>query len=168
MLRFGKGGRANPKTLPSETRPPYSFQPVQRPLDGISGPSQVPVEAMHSTIKIYAHSVSANYMRPWQKMEGEACTGSGFAIATEAGARHVLTNSHVVRDHQLLQVQRHDRPGKWLARLLVEGVQCDLALLAVDDERFWEDLPLQSCTNYIPTLQNVVTAVGYPVSGRSP
>ena len=63
-------------------------------------------------------------------------------------------------------MQRHDRPGKWIARLLVEGVQCDLALLAVDDERFWDDLPLQACTDDVPSLQHVVTAVGYLRLGR--
>jgi len=46
-------------------------------------------------------------------------------------------------------------------------VQCDLALLAVDDERFWDDLPLQACTDDVPTLQHIVTAVGYPVGGEN-
>ena len=98
---------------------------------------------MRSTIKVHTNSVAPSYMRPWTKMEGTSCTGSGFAIESPAGAgrlgRYLITNSHVVRDEQLLQVQRHDRPGKWVARLLVEGIQCDLALLTVDDEHFWEE-----------------------------
>ena len=118
---------------------------------------------MRSTIKVFTSSLSADYLRPWTKCDGETCSGSGFAIE----GQHILTNSHVVRDHQLLQVQRHDRPGKWIARLVVEGVQCDLALLAVDDERFWDDLPLQACTDDVPGLQHIVTAIGYPLGGEN-
>jgi S1-C subfamily serine protease len=122
---------------------------------------------MHSTVKVYCFSVSPNYMRPWTKLEGESFTGSGCAIEGPGGHGYILTNSHVVRDHQLLQVQRHDRPGKWICRLLLEGIQCDLALLAVDDKRFWEGLPLQRVSDAIPALQHVVTAVGYPVGGEN-
>jgi len=123
----------------------------------------VPPEAMASTIKIHNHSVAPNYLRPWTKHEGETSSGSGFAIE----GRKLLTNSHVIAHHQLLQVQRHDRPGKWVARLLSEGIQCDLALLAVDDSSFWEGLPLQAIADAIPTLQSTVTAVGYPVGGEN-
>ena len=99
-----------------------------------------------STIKIYTFSVAHSYMRPWTRCDGVSCTGSGFAIE----GRRILTNSHVVRDGQLLQVQRHDRPGKYTARLLVEGVQCDLALLAVDSDDFWEGVPLCAISDEIP------------------
>jgi len=153
--RKTKPGNAELPRSPARAAPPQPW-----PIDT---PSKVPVEAMRSTVKIHTNSVSPDYLRPWQKMDGEACTGSGFAIE----GKFILTNSHVVRDQQLLQVQRHDRPGKWVARLLLEGVQCDLALLAVDDERFWDDLPLQACTDDVPTLQHIVTAVGYPVGGEN-
>ena len=158
---LGKPGRKveaarSPPTVQQPSPPPPA------PLDP-SGSAVVPPEAMKSTVKIYNFSVSSNLMRPWTKMEGESCTGSGCAIE----GRYILTNYHVVRDHQLLQVQRHDRPGKWIARALVEGVQCDLALLTVDDAKFWDELPLQQCIDAIPSLQQVVTAVGYPVGGEN-
>ena len=162
LSRMVKPGR---KVEASRTPPIMAQQPSPpppAPLDP-SGSAVVPPEAMKSTVKIYNFSVSSNYMRPWTKMEGESCTGSGYAIE----GRYILTNYHVVRDHQLLQVQQHDRPGKWIARALVEGVQCDLALLTVDDAKFWDELPLQQCVEVIPSLQQVVTAVGYPVGGEN-
>ena len=79
--------------------------------------------------------------------------------------RRILTNSHVVRDQHLLQIQREGRPGKWMGRLLAEGMQCDLALITVDSADFWDGLPLQELGEAVPRLQQVVTAVGYPVGG---
>ncbi len=40
-----------------------------------------------------------------------------------------------------VHVRRPGNPKKWRARLLCEGIICDLALLTVDEEDFWsEDL----------------------------
>ena len=138
--------------------------PAARPLADDAPGSRVPPEAMKSTVKIYTKSIGTDYMRPWTKLEGESSTGSGCAIV----GQYVLTNFHVTRDHQLLQVQRHDRPGKWVARMVCAGVQCDLALLAVDEPLFWDELPLQAVdSDAIPSLQQVVTAVGYPMGGEN-
>lgn len=159
LSHFGKKQKGK---VDSHRPPTPPFKPPVTAAASATG-SRVPVEAMSSVVKVYNASVSTDYMRPWTKMEGETCSGSGCAIE----GSYILTNSHVVRDHQLLQVQRHDRPGKWLARVLVEGVQCDLALLTVDDARFWEDLPLQACIESLPVLQQVVTAIGYPLGGEN-
>ena len=161
MPLFSRSRRTQPRGPEKNAPVAASRGPPPLQLDAGSGTSQVPAEAMRCCIKIFSNAVAADYLRPWQKCDGEACTGSGFAIE----GQHILTNSHVVRDQQLLQVQRPDRPGKWFARLLIEGIQCDLALLAVDDASFWDDLPLQPCTDDIPGLQSIVTAVGYPVGG---
>ena len=40
-----------------------------------------------------------------------------------------------------VHVRRPGNPKKWRARILCEGIICDLALLTVDEEEFWsEDL----------------------------
>ena len=150
------------KAAQVDQKPPPA-QPPRPPPPPPAGSTMVPEEAMASTVKIYNHFVFPNYLRPWTKHEGQSCSGSGFAIE----GRRILTNSHVVNHAQLLQVQRHDRPGKWTARLLSEAIQCDLALLAVDDDSFWDGLPLQLCSDSVPTLQSTVTAVGYPVGGEN-
>jgi S1-C subfamily serine protease len=44
------------------------------------------------------------------------------------------------------------------------GIECDIALLAVDDPGFWEGVePLQF--GPLPRLQDSVAVVGYPVGG---
>ena len=40
-----------------------------------------------------------------------------------------------------VHVRRPGNPKKWRARILCEGIICDLALLTVDEDEFWsEDL----------------------------
>ena len=41
--------------------------------------------------------------------------------------------------------------------------QCDLALVQVDEDSFWEDLPTVSFSDELPELDTNVTAVGYPM-----
>jgi S1-C subfamily serine protease len=78
--------------------------------------------------------------------------------------RRVLTNAHVVESAATILVRRHGFSKKFQARILVIGYQCDLALLAVDDEAFWLDSePLR--WGGLPELQEKVVCVGYPTGG---
>lgn len=62
------------------------------------------------------------------------------------------------------QVKKRGDDRKYLARVLSIGIECDIALLAVDDEGFWEGVePLQF--GPLPRLQDSVAVVGYPVGG---
>lgn len=108
-LRLGPFRRPRSPALSPSAALPRVRSPLLLSSSLLSLPCFRPPQA--STVKIYCFSVSANYMRPWTKLEGESFTGSGCAIEYD-GHGYLLTNSHVVRDHQLLQVQRHDRPGK--------------------------------------------------------
>ncbi|KNC81054.1 hypothetical protein SARC_06614 [Sphaeroforma arctica JP610] len=44
------------------------------------------------------------------------------------------------------------------------GHECDLAILTVDDDQFWEDLPHLELGD-LPELQDKITVVGYPAGG---
>jgi hypothetical protein len=62
------------------------------------------------------------------------------------------------------QVKKRGDDRKYLARVLSIGIECDIALLAVDDPGFWEGVePLQF--GPLPRLQDSVAVVGYPVGG---
>ncbi len=62
------------------------------------------------------------------------------------------------------QVKKRGDDRKYLARVLSIGIECDIALLAVDDPSFWEGVePLQF--GPLPRLQDSVAVVGYPVGG---
>ena len=66
--------------------------------------------------------------------------------------------------HMQVRVKRRGDDKKFLARVLAIGTECDLALLTVDDESFWKGLePMH--LGEMPSLQESVAVVGYPVGG---
>ena len=68
----------------------------------------------------------------------ESCTGSAFVIAPVNGTRLLLTNAHVVRDHATVRVRRHGGSEKYEAEVLTINDTCDLALVTVHEDAFWE------------------------------
>lgn len=53
---------------------------------------------------------------------------------------------------------------KFLAKVLALGVDCDIALLTIEDDEFWAGaVPLQF--GPLPRLQDSVAVVGYPIGG---
>uniref|UniRef100_A0A803RBS7 Uncharacterized protein n=1 Tax=Cannabis sativa TaxID=3483 RepID=A0A803RBS7_CANSA len=86
--------------------------------------------------------------------------GSGFVIH----GKRILTNAHVVADHTFVLVRKHGSPTKYRAQVQAVGHECDLAILAVENEEFWEGVnPLE--LGDIPFLQEAVAVVGYPQGG---
>nr|XP_009763031.1 PREDICTED: protease Do-like 10, mitochondrial [Nicotiana sylvestris] len=63
-------------------------------------------------------------------------SGSGFVILGEK----ILTNAHVVADHMFVLVRKHGSPTKYRATVQVVGHECDLAILVVESEEFWESM----------------------------
>lgn len=63
-----------------------------------------------------------------------------------------------------VHVRRPGNPKKWRARVLCEGIICDLALLTVDEDEFWsEDLMSLQFVD-VPELQ--VCLLNRPTSTR--
>lgn len=61
-------------------------------------------------------------------------------------------------------MKRRGDDRKFLARVLAVGTECDIALLTVDDDAFWEGVsPL--AFGSLPHLQDAVAVVGYPIGG---
>lgn len=81
----------------------------------------------------------------------------GFVIS----GRRIITNAHVVADHSFVLVRKHGSPIKHRAKVQAVGHECDLAILVIDSEVFWEGMnPLE--LGDIPLLQGEVSVVGYP------
>ena len=60
------------------------------------------------------------------------------------------------------KVKRRGSDRKFLARVLANGTECDIAMLSVDDDSFWEGAaPVEFGS--LPQLQAAVTVVGYPI-----
>lgn len=81
----------------------------------------------------------------------------GFVIP----GRRIITNAHVIADHTFVLVRKHGSPTKYKAEVQAVGHECDLALLKVDSEEFWDGMNSLELGD-IPFLQEAVAVVGYP------
>lgn len=115
---------------------------------------------LDSILKIFSVTSSPNYIQPWTNKPLKEVTGSGFAIK----GRRVLTNAHVVADQKFVMVKKQGNAIKFQAKVEAVGHECDLAVLTIDDNRFWEGLEELEFTD-VPNLQEHVTVVGYPIGG---
>nr|GMC76307.1 protease Do-like 10, mitochondrial [Ipomoea batatas] len=116
--------------------------------------------ALDSVVKIFTVSSSPSYFLPWQNKSQRESTGSGFVIH----GKRILTNAHVVADHTFVLVRKHGSPTKYRAKVQAVGHECDLAILVVENEEFWEGTNSLELGD-IPFLQEAVAVVGYPQGG---
>ncbi|XP_021297490.1 protease Do-like 10, mitochondrial [Herrania umbratica] len=116
--------------------------------------------ALDSVVKIFTVSSSPNYFLPWQNKSQRETMGSGFVIP----GKKILTNAHVVADHTFVLVRKHGSPTKYRAEVLAVGHECDLAILVVETQEFWEGVNFLELGD-IPFLQEAVAVVGYPQGG---
>lgn len=92
-------------------------------------------EVESSVVKIIVHSNPPDLLSPWQKSGIEASSGSGVII----DGHRILTSAHVVEDAVSIEVKRAGRSERYSATAEFVGHDCDLALLTVEDERFFAD-----------------------------
>jgi S1-C subfamily serine protease len=114
-----------------------------------------------SVVQVFVTSQGEDYAMPWRHPEPQESSGTAFCIAPGM----LLTNAHVVSEAKVLRVKRADRAKSYEARVLFVGHDCDLAILAVDDEALWQGMrPLAIGDG--PAMQSKVAAVGYPMGGN--
>lgn len=82
---------------------------------------------------------------------------TGFVLK----GHRILTNAHVVADYTFVMVRKHGSPTKYRAEVKAVGHECDLAILTVESEEFWEGMHFLELGD-IPYLQEAVAVVGYP------
>ncbi|CAH8257045.1 unnamed protein product [Arabidopsis lyrata] len=118
--------------------------------------------ALNSVVKVFIVSSKHRIFQPWQISMQSECTGSGFVIS----GKRILTNAHVVADQTSVKVRKHGSPKKYKAKVQVVGHECDLAILEIDNEEFWEGLTHLELGD-IPSQMDSVAVVGYPEGGDS-
>ncbi|KAI3748445.1 hypothetical protein L6452_11513 [Arctium lappa] len=116
--------------------------------------------ALDSVVKIFTVSSSPNYLLPWQNKSQRESMGSGFVIY----GKRIVTNAHVVADHTFVLVRKHGSPTKYRAEVKAVGHECDLAILVVESDEFWEGMKFLELGD-IPFMQEAVAVVGYPQGG---
>ncbi|KAF7809555.1 protease Do-like 10, mitochondrial [Senna tora] len=116
--------------------------------------------ALDSVVKIFTVSCSPSYFLPWQNKSQRETMGSGFVIP----GKKILTNAHVVADHSFVLVRKHGSSTKYRAEVKFVGHECDLAILIIESEEFWDGMNALELGD-IPFLQEAVAVVGYPQGG---
>jgi len=89
-------------------------------------------------------------------------TASGFVISE----KRIVTNAHAIAFQTSIRVRKHGSAEKYVAKMVGVCHQCDLAVLTVDDEKFWSNVETLEFGD-IPSLQEAVTVIGYPTGGDS-
>ncbi|XP_071708149.1 protease Do-like 10, mitochondrial [Rutidosis leptorrhynchoides] len=116
--------------------------------------------ALDSVVKIFTVSSSPNYFLPWQNKSQRESMGSGFVIS----GKRIVTNAHVVADYTFVLVRKHGSPTKYRAEVKAIGHECDLAILVVENDEFWDGMKFLELGD-IPFMQEAVSVVGYPQGG---
>lgn len=113
-----------------------------------------------SVVKVFTTTNRTDFYRPWQTKGVEGINGSGCIIE----GKRILTNAHVVSDQTFIQVKKYGDPKKYVAELVAIAHDCDLALLKVKDERFFENVEALEIGD-LPILQDTVNVIGFPMGG---
>ncbi|UCF88918.1 MAG: trypsin-like peptidase domain-containing protein [bacterium] len=113
-----------------------------------------------SVVQIFVQSNPAELDAPWIGVGVESTSGSGVIIE----GNRILTAAHVVDDALSIEIKRPGLPRRYVARVEQFGHECDLAILSVEREEFFEGtvpMPLGGT----PKVEDEVRVYGFPVGG---
>ena len=123
---------------PAETSPPpVTPTPEARPSPAnvSSTTAATPSKAVeNSVVKIFATLRQPDPTRPWTKKEPNDITASGVVIS----GQRILTNAHVVQYASEVQVQANQAGDKLPAIVKAVGPGIDLAVLELEDQKFFD------------------------------
>jgi len=112
-------------------------------------------------VKIYTTAKISNYQEPWSSSM-RSSTGSGAIIE----GNYILTNAHVIADQAFIEVQRYGQRKRYIATVYAVSHQADLALLKVEDKRFFKGVvPLTF--GELPKVEQKIVVYGYPMGGST-
>lgn len=129
-------------------------------------------------MKILVTEQSPDWINPWQTRTAHRRMGSGVLIARKgelmpggtgevAEAHIILTAAHVIANSTFIQVQLSDSPERYMGRVHSVLHECDLALIAVDEDNSFEEVTPMTLAKpeTLPSLRDKVHVLGFPVGG---
>ncbi len=118
-------------------------------------------EPEKSVVQITNYGQTPDWAQPWKFNSVRAGSGTGFLI----GGRKIMTNAHVVSWGREIQIKRYQDPKPWRAQVKYISHEADLAILEVEDERFFEGMEPLTIGD-LPYVRSTVTTYGYPAGGQ--
>lgn len=119
-----------------------------------------PDEIAPSIVKVDVVKSAPDLTAPWQRSSLQKGVGSGVVI----DGKRILTNAHVVADQVNLEVQRRGVGKRFSAQVQFVCDPCDLAILSVSDERFFDGVKAMRIGE-LPEPQQPVRVYGFPEGG---
>ncbi len=114
-----------------------------------------------AVVKVNATAAAPDFFSPWRTGGQQKGNGTGVVIAGNL----ILTNAHNVADAKLITISKNDDGFPTPATVFAVNHQCDLALLKVEDAKFFDGIkPFE--IGETPPVQTQVFAVGYPLGGE--
>ena len=117
-------------------------------------------DVKQAVVKIYTVYDKYDYDEPWQMSGQKSVNGSGCIIK----GKRILTNAHVVADQTFIQVKKAGDARKYTAEVEVVAHKCDLALLRVEDDSFFDGVDPIGIGN-LPKVRDRVAVYGFPEGG---
>jgi S1-C subfamily serine protease len=117
----------------------------------------------NSVVKVFSSMRAPDLWKPWAKQASTEVTGSGVVIE----GRRILTNAHIVIFSSEIQIQANQAGDKISATL--EGIApgIDLAVLKLEDPKFFDTHPPLPQAKNLPDIKDAVLVYGYPIGGTS-
>src|SRR5207248_4639402 len=117
----------------------------------------------NSVVKIFATLRQPDPTKPWAKKEPNDITASGVVISD----KRILTNAHVVKYANEVQVQANQAGDKLPAIIRAVGPGIDLAVLELEDQKFFDTHAPLPFRKSLPDSKDPVMVYGYPTGGAS-
>ncbi len=117
----------------------------------------------NSVVKVFCSVRYPDLFQPWTKRSASEVTGSGVVIE----GKRILSNAHVVLYASQVQIQANQAGDKISATVEAIAPGIDLAVLKLEDEKFFDSHPPLPRAKTLPEIKDVVMAYGYPNGGSS-
>jgi len=158
------GSSASPALSPGlslQVEPPANTAPTAAaaPIPHASPSSSVE----SSVVKVFTTALYPDYYKPWTKLPPYEVSGSGVVIQ----GKRILTNAHVVLYASQVEVQANQGGDKISATVESIAPGIDLAVLKLDDEKFFDSHRVLPRAQKLPEVRDAVTVYGYPTGGTS-
>jgi len=137
----------------------YAAEPVSAAATAANGSGTVE----NSVVKIFATVRYPDPYEPWTKDSPQEVTGSGVVIE----GKRILTNAHVVNYASQVQIQANQAGDKISASVAFVAPGIDLAVLKLDDEKFFDTHPPLARAKTLPGIKDTVLTYGFPEGGTT-